>query len=511
VRRCKNFKDVPESSLTNDSENDEFAKTVNEVFAESRAAHSKKKTAEEYSNFAIRKWAREMEVVSTGTVPGTDSRSAAVGDWRNMISSLVMWVAVTMSFSKPIPSACMYNMDDTTVFLEQKFGRSSKRTYVSKEVKDDLRARHLSFSFGVSKSKRQKRNKKRANTQARTVKILLCTCGDGSVTCVVVKIKDEAITRFEIEPINDRLFVVWDPKIPKSGSRAPAEPKMVRVNRTAMIMKNAILPCIVEDMRQKRAKQAALATVHSFLEDDTQRSSQDSRAADECYDRAVLSMDGDFSQIESILEIESLTAAFAAANVELFKFAAGASMTQQPNDRSRCFYCLKKALHENRMKIQQDIAVIIASLSPRHKKVLRKLEKLIPDRGKTKASFATFNFFLSSCDAVFSYAFNIPNVRSGWHKCGLAPFNPKMIMISYAFFKDLEAIAPNATQRVLDAIPALAAIARESGSVTDEQMEEALGDLFAEAPDLARGYHRPVAAVAPVNHRRCIWLSNPGS
>lgn len=508
--RCKNFKDVPESALTNDSENDEFARTVNEVFAISRLTHQKKKTAEEYSNFAIRKWAREMDVVSTGTVPGTDSRSAAVGDWRNMISSLVMWVAVTMSFSKPIPAACMYNMDDTTVFLEQKFGRNSKRTFVSKEVKDDLRARSLSFSFGVSKSKRQKKNKKRANMQARTVKILLCTCGDGSVACTVVKIKDESITRFEIESIHDRLYVVWDPKIPKTGHRAPAEPKQVRVQRTAMIMQHAILPCIVEDLKQKRARQQAAANVHSVLEDGSQHSSQDSRAADECYDRAVLSMDGDFAQIESILEIETMTAAFAAANVELFKFAAGASMTQQPNDRSRCFYCLKKALHENRMKIQQDISVTIASLSPRHKKVLRKLEKLIPDRGKSKASFATFNFFLSSCDAVFSYAFNIPNVRGGWHKCGLAPFNPKMIMISFAFFKDLEKLAPNATQRVLDATSALAAIARESGSVTDRQMEEALGDLFAEAPALARAYHRPVAANAPVNHRRCIWLSNPG-
>ncbi len=504
--RCHNFKDVPESELTNDSEKDDFAKTINEVFAESRAGRTKKSTAEEYSNFAIRKWARAMDVISTGTVPGSDSRSAAVGDWRNMISSLVMWVAVTMGFSKPIPAACMYNMDDTTVFLEQRFGKRNKKTYVSKDVKDDLRHRHLSFSFGVSKSKREKKRKKSANTQARTVKILFCSCADGTPTCTVVKIKDESISSFAIQKVSEKFYIVWDPKIPKSGSRAPAEPKAIRVKRTASIMKNCLLPAIIFDLNMKRERQSA--TVAMFSEDDVQHDSLDSHAADECYDRAVLSMDGDFAQIEAILEIHSMTSAFAAANVELFKFAAGASMTQQPNDRSRCFYCLKKALQEHRMKIQQDVSLAATLLSSAHKKALRNLDMYVPDKGKTKTSHATFKFFLSSCDAVFSYAFSIPNIRGGWYKCGLAPFNPKQMMVSYAFFKDLEKVAPDASQRVLDAIPKLAVYARESGVLTDAQMELELGELFGLAPALAATYSRRIEERAPVNHRRCIWLSN---
>jgi hypothetical protein len=506
MQRCQNFKDVPESNLTNDSEFDDFAKTINEVFAESRVGCKKKITAEEYSNFAIRKWAREMELVSTGTVPGSDSRSAAVGDWRNMISSIVMWVALTLGFSKPIPPSCMYNMDDTTVFLEQKFGKRSKRTFVSKEVKDDLRSRQLSFSFGVSKSKRDKKRKKRANMQARTVKILFCSCADGTATCTVIKIKDESIQRFQIQKVTDRLYIVWDPKIPKSGSRAPAEPKAVRVQRTAAIMQHAILPAIIADLSMKRQRQNV--AVAMFSEDGTQRDSQDSHAADDCLDRALLSMDGDFAQIEAILELSAMVNAFSAANVELFKFAAGASMTQQPNDRSRCFYCLKKALSEQRMKIQQDISLAAALLSPSHKKALRNLDLFVPDKGKSKTSHATFKFFLSSCEAIFSYAFSVPNIRGGWYKCGLAPFNPKQMMVSYAFFKDLEKVAPDATQQVLDAIPKLAAHARDTGFVTDAQMEAELGELFALAPALAATYTRRIEDRAPVNHRRCIWLSN---
>ena len=144
----------------------------------------------------------------------------------------------------------------------------------------------------------------------------------------MIKIKDTAISRFKMEPVNKEknIWIVWDPKIPKSANRQPSEPKAVRVQRTACIMKNAILPAIVEDMRLKRERQAS--SVHSFYEDDSQKSSQDSHAADECYDRGILSMDGDFGQIEAILADERLTSAFREAKVELFKFAAGASMTR---------------------------------------------------------------------------------------------------------------------------------------------------------------------------------------
>jgi hypothetical protein len=106
----------------------------------------------------------------------------------------------------------------------------------------------------LSKSKKDRKRKKLSNPQARTVKILLCTCADGAAVCTVIKIKDTAITEFKMEPLNPEahIWLVWDPKIPKSANRQPAEPKAVRVQRTSCIMKNAILPAIVEDMTKKK-------------------------------------------------------------------------------------------------------------------------------------------------------------------------------------------------------------------------------------------------------------------
>ena len=78
--------------------------------------------------------------------------------------------------------------------------------------------------------------------------LIFCTCGDGTVACDLIKIKDEAISTFKLLRVNDNIFIVWDPKIPKSGSREPAEPKAIRLKRTAVVMEHQIVPGIVSDI-----------------------------------------------------------------------------------------------------------------------------------------------------------------------------------------------------------------------------------------------------------------------
>jgi hypothetical protein len=59
-------------------------------------------------------------------------------------------------------------------------------------------------------------------------------------------------------------------------------------------------------------------------------------------------------------------------------------MTQQPNDRSRCSYCLKKALSEQRVNVQEDIDTAMSNLSPKFKKMMRELLLHVPDKGKSE-------------------------------------------------------------------------------------------------------------------------------
>jgi len=139
---------------------------------------------------------------------------------------------------------------------------------------------------------------------------LFCSCADGTPICTVAKIKDESITKFELQKVTDSFYITWDPKIPKFGRRSPAEPKAVRIRRTATIMTRAILRAIKIDMEGKRRKQAEAYL--KFDENGLGHDSQDSHAADICYDRAILSMDDDFTQIEVILALDDVTADFSA-------------------------------------------------------------------------------------------------------------------------------------------------------------------------------------------------------
>jgi hypothetical protein len=157
-----------------------------------------------------------------------------------------------------------------------------------------LRIKGLSFSFGITRSKREKQRKKAANSQARTIKILFCSSGDGTAVCTVVKIKDTSIKKFFLQKVSDQFYIAWDPKIPKTGGRAPAEPKAVRLARTACIMMNAILPAIVFDLNKKR--QAQREAIRTFDEQGVAHDSQDSLAGDDCLDRALLSMDGEIGR-----------------------------------------------------------------------------------------------------------------------------------------------------------------------------------------------------------------------
>jgi hypothetical protein len=56
------------------------------------------------------------------------------------------------------------------------------------------------------------------------------------------------------------------------------------------------------------------------------------------------------------------------------------------------------------------------------------------------------------------------------------------------------------------ALPALVELAAANGHVSDEQMDVALGAVFAGIGNPV--YERCANAEQPINHRRCIWMSN---
>ena len=348
--KCRNFKDAPKANGSTDADVDDFAATVNEVFAETRSHPGHKSLSSQFTPATMLKWAKVCDISFTGLVPAGDYRSSALSNWRNMISNIAVWVGVIhASPERKVRAAFMYNCDDTTLFLDQK--RAKHRTLVSNTAKARGRKLHLSFSLSLNrKNHASQRSSKHYAHRQRTVKLNAVTSATGELVCTVIQISDYEITRVQVVKLSTGIYMVLQPAAKKGKKDFDNESAQDRVLLATRVLRDCILESIVEDRKSKiEASKHALVLdsqgsgkfTNSPLKDD-----------DICMegDRAVLCFDGDYPYIEAILSDTNKTRdgltlreCFAQQNVELVKFSGGCSMCQQPNDRSRCFFCLKQS------------------------------------------------------------------------------------------------------------------------------------------------------------------------
>ena len=230
-----------------------------------------------------------------------------------------------------------------------------------------------------------------------------------------------------------------------------------------------------------------------------------------CGDRGVLCFDGDYPQIEALLSNENKDSAgrtlrqcFADRNIELVKFSGGCSMSQQPNDRSRCFFCIKAA---KKKFVFQDVERIRCTAPDWASKGYR----LLKQHKIEASSLRTFEWFLLTWPDLSATAFTPGNIKSGWEKVGLCPFVPEKMMEAWAFLPDFLAKEPEGVAKITALISVCAKVVVETGSLSDEQMDEVFYDnngLFAFVQH-SEPESKKTGDSAPVNHRRCIWMSNP--
>jgi hypothetical protein len=257
------------------------------------------------------------------------------------------------SHALPVRPCFLFNADDTTCFLDQK--RQKNRTLVTDNSKARNRALNLSFSLSINrKNKGNKRNSKHYAHRQRTIKLNCVTSAIGKLVCVVVQITDYDISSVAVKRCGDSIFyLVLRPgkKGNDQQSKTQAENSKANVQLATRILRDCTLTCLVEEMtRQINASKHAYEISSQGSGKFTESPLSEDMTV-EVGDRAVLCFDGDYPYIEAILSNENKTSdgrtlrqCFAAHNIELVKFSGGCSMTQQPNDRSRCFFCLKAAI-----------------------------------------------------------------------------------------------------------------------------------------------------------------------
>ena len=233
--------------------------------------------------------------------------------------------------------------------------------------------------------------------------------------------------------------------------------------------------------------------------------------------RAILTFDGDWPQLQAIIDsrcadgqcFAPLCTEFCQAGIELFKWAGGCSGIQQPLDRGRSFFCLKSALkggarskfkykNVSEMSTLPDYCTVEFEASC--KKILGNVSK------KGNADWNTYWKFICNFEDLSAYAFRRELIVQSFSITGLAPFSMKMILKSYCFYNSLLKYDPDAMAKIEAALPELVEEASRTGYVLDESIDKLLWPLFCKVAD--EKYMKKKTPDMPINHRRCIWLSN---
>jgi hypothetical protein len=501
-----NPKNAPLSTGIANAKEDDFAACVNEVFEITRKGFAGKKVVESFSNATLKKWATLCDVSFSSLVSAGDYRSSALSNWRNMISNLAVWLGVLGAGERKVPYAFIFNADDTTIFLDQK--KKNVKTLVPNSAKKRFRNMGLSFSLDVHRKNRIKnRNLKNFSHKQRTIKLLCVTAGSGDLVCTVIQISDRDIKEQSFMCLTKGVYMML---LPKSGMQDATTPKIKYVTQ---MYRDAVLRCCADFMDEKIANTHAHVEMIDELGQQTfsQSSSVDEEHVPIRGDRGVLCFDGDYPQIEALLSNENVNSAgktlrqcFADKNIELVKFSGGCSMSQQPNDRSRCFFCIKAA---KKKFVFHDIERIRVTANGWALNAVRKLK-----HHKIEASsLRTFEWFLLTWPDLSAAAFTPGNIKSGWEKVGLCPFVPEKMMEAWAFLPDFLDKVPDGVQQIMELITDCAKIVVETGALSDEDMDAIYYDnegLFAFV-EHSEPESKKTGESAPVNHRRCIWMSNP--
>lgn len=274
---------------------------------------------------------------------------------------------------------------------------------------------------------------------------------------------------------------------------------LARKNLMQVAVENVIMPSAVARRKQH---------VHDLLHRCGRANpppTQQQLAAEEARLRIVLTIDGEYTQLDAMISAiaQHVDAAGAAGNIELIKFSASCSKTQQPADVSPCFMVLKSiAKREMREELPP-------SALPTYHDVLE-TDLLHP---LEKSSRDVFLKFLDHLPTIADTSFMPSNIRQGFLKTGLCPFDVSQILsqcTAWASFQPKEATA------AIAAIDGLVQHVRENGQLTEANLNEVCGGGVKAACErelaktIAGKGKQPTKSVEqrPLNHRRAVHISH---
>jgi hypothetical protein len=442
------------------------------------------------------------------------SRVLAVGDYRNHIGCAASWIACTKFHG--VAKECIYSLDDTSLLLEPSFSREVTGLASVEQISA---ARKSNIGLSVMASEKD------VKTNCKVLKVLVLTSGGGQCPVKVIKIRDSKIQQDELINISETpTTAVWIHFVPADVDDEDSESASEKnVRYASKIFKACVIPAIQKDMARLVQGPKGYTKVDDEGKElpNSQPLSQSTRSALQAqrkakFARAILTFDGDWPQLQALIDSRSadgecfapLAHEFQEAGIELFKWAGGCSGIQQPLDRGRSFFCLKSALKGGaRTKFNYRNVKDISSL-PDYctDEFEKKAKRILGVSKKGNSDWNTYWKFICNFEDLAAYAFRKDLIVQSFCITGLAPFSLKLILKSYCFYDSLMRYAPDAIALIEAALPELVEEASRTGYVLDESIDRLLWPLFCRVAD--ERYMKRKTPDMPVNHRRCIWLSN---
>jgi hypothetical protein len=399
----------------------------------------------------IRDAIKEMGI-KDGVLGGTTTtdRAAGIEDYRNSIGCGATFTALQKMGISP---ALLFNVDEVGIYLDER----------TKKV------RILRFPAGMVEAAKERKLSPaeiRRKTQPRMIYLECMTSAEGALVAVVVRLVENKMKadKLILQEAESNVYVAF---VNSSYDKAKYH---------ATIMCRVWLPKIRQCQRQEtvRCRKDSSLVLPEF--DSPQYGSAEHEPdftvrEGETVMRALLTFDGAYEHIEAIMK-GTMAEYCRLHNIGLFKWAAGCSLVQQPNDVSKCHKILHAYFRKSSFRFfeEKSDGVRLRSGYANAMRVLQEHKATT----KSKQTFKRFFVHLPQCLAV---SFTPDAISKGYEVCGIYPFDVSKIMNGWnpggKNPKSSWQMLSSAEQEYVEiAINKLSRIVEQEGTVDDDQVDE---------------------------------------
>jgi hypothetical protein len=193
----------------------------------------------------------------------------------------------------------------------------------------------------------------------------------------------------------------------------------------------------------------------------TSNSQRSEDGVDDLNERSVFTCDGDLPQLNAIFS-KDIIDMLAGLNIDVLKFSAACSLSQQPNDMHRGFPNLARITDQLSMKYS-DLEV---SQQPAYMADLER--KLKAHSSLTPVQVRMMLKFFQHAPTIFARALSPRVVMDGFKKSGLTPYNCELIMENCSEWRNFNT---QQADDLMQGIEDLVEFGAEHGWVSEKEMD----------------------------------------